>query len=307
MQKYLPVFLALLLMACGNGSKKGAGTGERVLTVTIEPQRFFLEQIVGDRFTVNTLVPPGGSPETYAPPPSVMMDLGKSERYFQVGGLGFEDAWSRRLKEINPDVTVVNCSQGIDLMEGHGHHHDEMEGHGHNHGDKEGHADLHEGLDPHVWTSPRAMKPFTRRMLEEVVAIDPGNDALYRANYERLIQLIGRVDSTVQLLLKEDLPSRSFIIYHPALGYFARDYGLHQFSIEFEGKSPSPSQLKELVDIARREKINTVFIQKGFDRKNAEVIASEIGAELFVIDPLAYQWDEEMIRIATILAREADE
>ncbi len=303
-------------MACGNGSKKGAGIGERVLTVTIEPQRFFLEQIVGDRFTVNTLVPPGGSPETYAPPPSVMMDLGRSERYFQVGGLGFEDAWIRRLEEINPDVTVVNCSEGIDLMEGHGHyhderegyghHHDEREGHGHHHGDKEEHSSQHEGLDPHVWTSPRAMKPFTRRMVEEVVAIDPRNEAQYRTNYEQLMQLIERVDSTVQSLLK-DLPSRSFIIYHPALGYFARDYDLHQFSIEFEGKHPSPSQLKELVDIARREKINTDFVQKGFDRKNAEVIASEIGAELFVINPLAYQWDEEMIRIATILARETDE
>ncbi len=296
MQKYLPLFLVLLLLACGNSSKKGAGVGERVLTVTIEPQRFFLEQIVGENFAVNTLVPPGGSPETYEPPPSVMVDLGKSELYFQVGGLGFESAWSQQLEEINPDVAVVNCSQGIDLMEGYGH----------NHGDKKGDADLHEGLDPHVWTSPRAMKPFTRRMLEEVVAIDPANEVLYRANYERLVQLIERVDSTVQSLLK-DLPSRSFIIYHPALGYFARDYDLHQLSIEFEGKHPSPSQVKELVDIARREKINTILVQKGFDRKNAEVIASEIGAELFVIDPLAYQWDEEMIRVATILARETDE
>lgn len=163
---------------------------------------------------MNTLVPPGGSPETYQPPPSVMMDLGKSERYFQVGGLGFEEAWSRRLKEINPDVTVVNCSERIDLMEGDGHHHDEMEGHGHHHGDKEEHSSHHEGLDPHVWTSPRTMKPFTRHMVEEVIAIDPRNEAQYRANYEQLMQLIERVDSTVQSLLK-DLPSRSFIIYHP--------------------------------------------------------------------------------------------
>ncbi len=296
MQKYLPVFLVLLLMACGNGSQKGAGVDERVLTVTIEPLRFFLEQIVGEHFTVNTLVPPGGSPETYEPPPSVMVDLGKSERYFQVGGLGFESAWSQRLEEINPDVTVVNCSQEIDLVEGHGHHH----------GDKEEHSSYHEGFDPHIWMSSRNMKPFTRHMLEEVVAIDPENEALYCANYERLIQLIERVDSTVRSLLK-CLPSRSFIIYHPALGCFARDYDLHQLSIEFEGKHPSPSQIKELVDIARREKINTIFVQKGFDTKNAEVIASEIGAELFVIDPLAYRWDEEMIRIAKILARETDE
>lgn len=281
-------------MACGSGSKSGAGEGEgeRILTVTIEPQRYFLDQIVGDRFTVNTLVPPGASPETYEPPPSVMVDLGKSELYFLVGELGFEKAWSHRLAENNPDVTVVNCSEGIELMEGHDHHH----------GDEEGHFQHHEGMDPHVWSSPRVVKQFTRNMVEAVVKADPDNEERYRTNYAELARMIERTDSIVGALL-EEAASRSFIIYHPALGYFAEDYDLYQFSIEFEGKNPSPSQIKELVDIARAEKINTIFVQMGFDKKNAEVIAQEINAEIFVIDPLAYNWDEEMIRIASILAR----
>ena len=58
--------------------------------------------------------------------------------------------------------------------------------------------------------------------------------------------------------------------------------------------------------MAQEEKINTVFVEKGFDTKNAEVIANEIDAELFVIDPLAYEWDTELIRIATILSRNED-
>ena len=59
----------------------------------------------------------------------------------------------------------------------------------------------------------------------------------------------------------------------------------------------------KLVDLARKEKINTVFIQRGFDAKNAKVIAEEIDAELFEIDPMTYKWDEELIKIATILSR----
>ena len=297
MQKYLFVFsFALLAFACGTGSSKGSREGERVLTVTIEPQRYFLDRIVGNAFTINTLVPVGTSPETYEPAPSVMVNMGKSEIYFMVGDLGFERAWSQRLAENNPEVLIVNCSDGVERMEGHEHHHDEGDAHHHHH---------HDGMDPHVWSSPKAVKLFTRNMLEAVVNADPGNEEIYRENYRQLLGAIERTDSTIQTLL-DNAKGRSFIIYHPALGYFARDYGLSQLSIEFEGKNPSPSQIKELVDIARAEKVNTIFVQMGFDKKNAEVIAQEINGEIFVIDPLAYEWDEELIRIASIWSREPE-
>ncbi len=297
MQKYLFLFsFALLAFACGTGSSKGSREGERVLTVTIEPQRYFLDRIVGNAFAINTLVPVGTSPETYEPAPSVMVNMGKSEIYFMVGDLGFERAWSQRLAENNPEVLIVNCSDGVERMEGHEHHHDEGDAHHHHH---------HDGMDPHVWSSPKAVKLFTRNMLEAVVNADPGNEEMYRENYRELLGTIERTDSTVQTLLS-NAKGRSFIIYHPALGYFARDYGLSQLSIEFEGKNPSPSQIKELVDIARAEKVNTIFVQMGFDKKNAEVIAQEINGEIFVIDPLAYEWDEELIRIASILSREPE-
>lgn len=301
MQKYFFILLTLLLtVACSNASKDKSEAEKPLLTVTIEPQRYFLEQLVGGDYRVNTLVPPGTSPETYEPSPSVMIDLGKSAIYFRVGDLGFEKAWSKRLAENNPEVTVVDCSAGIELMAGALHDHD------HDHGDQTGHDHSQDALDPHVWSSPRAMHVFARNMLDALVKANPGRADFYRENYRHLAEKIDAVDSTLTALLN-DAPSRSFIIYHPALGYLARDYGLRQHSIEFEGKNPSPAQLKELVDMARQEEINTLFVQRGFDLKNGEVISREVGAELFEIDPLRYEWDEELIRIVTILTRQRDE
>ncbi|MDR2815882.1 MAG: zinc ABC transporter substrate-binding protein [Proteiniphilum sp.] len=300
MQKYLYIIVLLLpALACGSGTKSGNAGEKSVLTVTIEPQRYFLDRIVGDAFTINTLVPSGTSPETYEPAPSVMVDMGKSDIYFMVGDLGFENAWSKRLEKNNPNMTIVNCSEGIELMGGYDHGHDHAYGHAGGHS----HVHAHGGIDPHVWSSPQAVKIFARNMLEAVVKAYPGNEELFRANFDEFSVKIERTDSLIRDLLK-NASSGSFIIYHPALSYFARDYGLHQFSIEFEGKSPSPSQIKELVDVARKEKVNTVFIQRGFDKKNAAVIAQEIGAKVFEIDPLSYEWDEELLRIAAILARE---
>lgn len=299
MNKYL--FLAtliLLLGACSSKSNKNNDDKKRVLTVTIEPQRFFLEKIAGDKFTINTLVPPGTSPETYEPSPSVMIELGKSQIYFRVGDLGFEKVWAQKLAENNPDVKVVDCSRGISLIEGHEFcSHAPGEDHAHDHG---------QAMDPHIWSSPKAMLAFTRNMYEALVESDPDNKAFYTANFEDLTETIHATDSVIARKLA-NIPSRSFIIYHPALGYFARDYNLTQLSIEFEGKNPSPSQMKNLLDVAKSDKVNTVFVQKGFDVKSAQVVAKELGTNVFEINPLSYEWNKELIKIANILARDTNE
>ena len=117
-----------------------------------------------------------------------------------------------------------------------------------------------------------------------------------------LKEKIFETDKKITALL-ENVPVKSFIIYHPALSYFARDYNLTQYSIEFEGKSPSPQQLKQMIDLAHEEGIRTIFVQKGFDLKNAESLAKEVDASIYSIDPLSYNWSEELIKIAEILSK----
>ena len=292
MRKYIFTLLfPFLLLVCHSNREKEAN----VLTVTIEPQRYFLEQIVGDKFQVNTLVPPGSSPETYEPSPSAMIKLGNSRAYFKVGFLGYENVWTGKLAENNPDLKIVDCSVGIEpVYGGHGHHDHSHEAADHSHNQTD-------AADPHVWSSAKNAVLFSQNMLNAVVELDVEHADLYRANFAKLTQKIAETDSALTRLLK-DIPTRSFIVYHPALAYLARDYNLTQHSIEFEGKNPSPAQMKELVDLAKAENIKIVFVQQEFDIKNSEVIAREIGATSHTINPLAYEWDEELIRIAQLLA-----
>ena len=271
------------------------GSDKPTVSVTIEPQRYFVEQIGGDNFKVNTIVPAGTSPETYDPTPSQMVALGKSSVYFMVGYLGFENAWGKTLAENNTGVIVVNTSNEISLIEGEnlenvigGHqHHD-----GHN----------HQGVDPHVWSSPKSVLIMAENMLNALVMADVENQKEYRDNFKALQEEIIATDKKIAALL-ENAPVKSFIIYHPALAYFARDYNLTQYSIEFEGKSPSPQQLKQMIDFAQEQGVKTIFVQKGFDMKNAESLAKEVGASIHSIDPLSYNWSEELIKIAEILSK----
>ena len=134
-----------------------------------------------------------------------------------------------------------------------------------------------------------------------MMIIDPSNGDTYQKNLNALMTEIQKVDSTVTQLLAH-ASSRKFIIFHPALGYFARDYGLEQLSIEFEGKVPSPKHLQVVIETAKSQNIKFILIQKEFDIENAEIIAKETGSKILQIDPLDYNWPDQMIAIAKKLS-----
>lgn len=297
--------------------------------MTIEPQRYFAEQLVDSLFRVQTVVPTGTSPETYDPSPAQMANLSKSAAYFTIGHIGFETQWLEKIKMNNPQLPIYDTSLGIDLIEtgneadsDHRHNeacceeeeHDHKPGEAccdhkhddeaaHEHGEQCSHGHHHGPVDPHIWSSPKQARIIVRNMSKALIAIDPDNEATYKNNLARLEKEIAATDSILTELFA-NASSKAFIIYHPALTYLARDYGLTQYPLELDGKEPSPSQMQFLSAIARQTGIRVVFIQEEFDQKNAETIAKEIGAKLVTIDPLAYNWSEELIRIAKAISND---
>jgi zinc transport system substrate-binding protein len=81
-------------------------------------------------------------------------------------------------------------------------------------------------------------------------------------------------------------PRSTFLIYHPALTYLARDYNLTQVAIENEGKEPSAKHLARIIEQARTEGVRNVFYQSEFPASSVEVICSDINAKAMEINPL---------------------
>lgn len=283
----LLLLLTAFLLADCNGT-----TDERLISVTIEPQRYFVEKIAGDHFHINCVTPSGQSPETYDPTPQQMIQIGKSMAYFRIGYIGFELAWMERLEEQNPDMKVFDLSKGMNLIENH------EEEHAHEHEHHEHHHGL---IDPHIWTSFSGARAMVRNISDALIAMDPENRAEYAQNYETALQEIEEVEAEVLRILTP-VKGSSFIIYHPALTYFAYEMGLNQLCIELDGKEPSPAQLQDLIETARHSGAKIVFVQQEFDQKNAELIAEETGCKIVQINPLSYEWKEEMIHLANVLA-----
>jgi len=288
-QVYL-LFLLIAFIGCQSKPKEKA-----VISVTIEPQRYFAEKIAGDKYPIHVVVPSGQSPETYDPTPQQMVRIGESIAYFRIGNIGFEQSWMNSIRENNPGLKVYDLSTGMEWL--HSDHECSLSG------EDEEHAHHHHGVDPHIWSSIQGAKTIASNLLAAFIELDSDNMDFYQKNYSRLLKEIDDTETRIGQLLKPVL-SRAFIIYHPALTYFSEEFHLTQLCIEMDGKEPSPAQLKELVDAARKYNAQVVFIQKEFDQKNAELIAKETNCRLVPINPLSYDWKEEMLRIAQALANE---
>jgi zinc transport system substrate-binding protein len=279
----LSLISGILLSGCSSGTQKSKN---KTLFVSILPLKYFADKIVGGNYKVEVTVPPGVGPETYSPTPKQMILLGEAKAYFSIGYLGFEQAWLENFKSTNPQLQIFPTAKGIDLIRGEEEHGD------HSH---------FQGVDPHIWSSPKEARIIAQNIFDGMIQIDPQNGDTYRKNLDLLLAEIGKVDSTVTQLLSK-ATSKKFLLFHPALGYFARDYGLEQLAIEFEGKVPSPKHLQTIIDAAKSGNIRIVLIQKEFDKQNAEIIAKETGSKIVQIDPLDYNWPEQMISIAEKLS-----
>ena len=279
MKRLIPILTLFICFACGNTTQKSE---KAIITVTLEPLRYFTEAIAGENYQVVSMVPKGSSPESYDPTPQQLVSLSKSQTYFRIGHIGFEQAWMKKLEANCPDMKVYDTSKGVDLIRDKGHWH----------GDH-----FHKGgVEPHIWNSTQNALIIADNIYQALCELDSTHQADYKNRLDSLKQSIQQTDAETRKLLEN--ADSTFLIYHPALSYFARDYGLKQISIEEGGKEPSPAQLKKLIETCRNKNVHTIFVQQEFDQRNAQLIADELGIDIVSINPLSYDWTEEMLRTA---------
>ena len=265
------------------------------ISVSIAPQKYFLEKIAKDKFDINVMVKAGSSPHTYEPKTSQMKSLSNSKIYFFTG-IEFEKAWLDKFKKSAPNTIFVDSSAGIERIAMLEHSHEE-ETKANNHKDEHD----HEGLDPHVWLDPVLVKIQAKNIYEALVSIDDLNKEFYTKNYEEFLKELDSLDAKIKEILKP-YEHKAFMVFHPSWGYFAKRYDLEQISIEVQGKEPKPNELVELVKDAKKHNIKIIFVSPQFSQKSAKTIAQNIGGNVVAIDSLGENWEIDLLKAANEIA-----
>lgn len=275
------------------------------VAVTVPPLGFFVQAIGGDRVALQVLVGPGQNPVSFEPSAQALARLSEARLLVRTG-VPFERAWVPRFLAVNGSLMVVDLSRpsiemdeavsGGDLVSEEGDEHGH--GHGHEHG--------HDG-DPHAWMSPRVALGFVPPLVEALSRLDPAGAGVYAANGRALSQRLRALDGWVSGQLA-GLKRRDFLVFHPAFGVFARDYGLRQWSVEVDGKAPAARSLGRWVARVGELGVSVLFVQPQFDQRLARSLGRSLGLRLALLDPLSadYVANIRAMVVALKLADAAD-
>jgi zinc transport system substrate-binding protein len=272
MKSTLYLIASILLIGCTDQAPSEQ-TGKPVVFVSIIPQAGIAKTSAGEFFQIKTLVDEGQSPHTYEPTALQLVQLEKAKALFLIG-IPFEEHLLNKLVPLYPNLPIIQTDQGIERRTlPHAHHGVTCS---HEHG----------ATDPHVWLSPKNLIRIADTFCKSFEQLDPTHAATYRQNLKLLTEKLEKLDTTIQIQLAPYSGSRIYV-FHPSFGYFCDAYSLQQVSVELEGKAPSPRQLVNLIEQAKEDGVQVLFVQKQFPADSTRAIADAIGGTVVPLDPLA--------------------
>lgn len=274
------MFLGHMLFA---GTFFSAQAKDLIIAVSIVPEMDFVQEVVGNKAKILCVIPEGGSPASYAPSPKALMLLRQADLYFTIGVPSEQLNIVGQLPQTIRIVPLHEAAADVypDLM-------------------------LGESRDPHIWLSPKRVIVMVRKIAEEAAALDPENKAEYEKNAQNYIKKLQETDKEIRQIFA-GRTQKTFMSFHPALGYFADEYGLTVYALEKYGKEAGAKYLQECVDIAKKNKVKAIFYQKEIAGRQVEAFAHEIGGRAVMINPLAQNYAENLLTIAKTIAETMQE
>lgn len=302
--------LSFVICICLLALSVPAMAGEKLrVAVTIPPQAWLIDQIGSGLVETLTLVAPGADMHTFEPKPSQVIALAQADLYMTLD-LEFEKAWLPRLTSANPSMRIVAMNAGVEkiaLASAHVDAATATDGRSHGHYDDQEKLKAearqwthrHGTLDPHIWTEPANMLIMAKNTFEALQRADTANAKTYVENYFKVKKIIENLErELVGMFSAKYGANRTFMVFHPSWGYFARAYALTQVPIEVGGSEPSPREMVEIIAEAKENNIKVIFVQPSISTKAAKIVGAEIGASVTIADPLAYDWADNLRSVA---------
>lgn len=298
------IFLLAIGLVCG--------FAKPLVSVSIPPQKYFVEKIAANTLDINVIIPAGADEHNFDFKPATMKKLEKSDIYFSIG-LELERVFIDKFQSNFKNLQIIDTGKNLrNLKNSHTHSKDEYDEHDHDehaHGKDKHHThkhsnshESHSEKDPHIWLDPILVKTQAELIAKALIAKYPQHKALYEANLSQFQAELDALNAELSALFKGS-KNKKFIIYHPSLAYFAARYHLVQIPVEIEGKEPKAKDLQRLISIAKKEKIKTIFVQKGFAQNAAKSLAKELNARVVELNHLSENYAKNLRQIARELSQ----
>ncbi|MFP4461361.1 MAG: metal ABC transporter solute-binding protein, Zn/Mn family [Thermotogota bacterium] len=250
------------------------------VSVSIPPQKTFVEAVGKELVDVTVIIPPGYSPANYAPTARQIIDFSRSSVYFTIGVPAETSNILPKIAANAPNMKIIKLWEKVDSV-------------------YEPRYFSEENRDPHIWLSPKRVVVMIEAIRDYLSSTDPQNRDIYKANANEYIAKLDQLNSEIEQKLSE-IEGKGFFCFHPSFGYFADDYSLIMHALEENGKEATPKKLAEMVELARKKHYKVIFFQAEIDSSQTKSFANEIGGKALKLDPLSEDYCENLKKMGQI-------
>jgi zinc transport system substrate-binding protein len=267
------LFLALCLMNICYAEEKP------YVLVSIPTYQNLLQELLGDDFVVESIVPEKANFHSYEPTIKRALTYSKASLWLTIG-----DPFELRLEKFFQNQP--HCPTILRLTTSLSHHSDS--------------CCQPATMDPHPWTSPKEVRSELRNILPKLVEMFPDKKEKIEANFAKLDEKFLHLISTVDTLLK-DVAGKPLFVAHAAFGYLCKEYGMYQVALESGGKEATPALLQHILEEGKRHHVTTVFALKGYSKKGIESVGKALDASVVELDPYLCPYFESMVQTAAVI------
>lgn len=196
---------------------------------------------------------------------------------FLINGAGMEGFLPDVQAQL-PDLPIIDCSEGIDLIAEEEHEEEHEEAHEeHRHGE----------TNAHIWLAPQNAIRMVKNIQSGLTALMPEHAQQLAENADAYIAKLEALDAELKAAI-DPLPHKTIVTFHEAFPYFAQAYGLNVAAVAaLEPDEPiSPKMLAELTEIVRQNGNPPLFSEPQYENAALEAIHQETGAPVYELDPL---------------------
>lgn len=267
---------ALLLVCVLLGGCALAGDTGKTFVTSFYPMYVFAQNVAKDVTDVKIVNLAGesvGCLHDYQLKTRDMATLEDADALIINGG-GMEQFMDKVIAQ-QPQLPVIDASEGIEMLCGEENH--EHEDHDHE----------HEVLNAHVWLDPALAIRQVQNIADGLSAVDAENAQRYQENAGAYIARIEALHGQLKEQLAP-LAGCEIVTFHEAFDYFANAYGLHVAAVIAggSGEEPSTRQIARMCDLVNGLEVKALFIEPQYPAKSAETIARETGAAVYTLDPV---------------------
>ena len=187
-----------------------------------------------------------------------------------ISGAGLEDF----LDDLLLNASVIDASEGIDLLCGEEHEEEHHHEDGHHHEE-----------DPHIWLAPENAKIMARNISDGLSTRYPQYKQTFESNLDSLLNDLTALQKYGEETLSQ-LKCRDLITFHDGFSYFAQSFDLTIVKAveEESGSEASARELIEMITLVEENALPAIFTETSGSTSAAGIIARETGCGQYTLD-----------------------